>query len=313
MFLARCSAFGCGAAIALEMLGSRQQVNAASAARTIHTYAAADGALRLSDPAVPCRPDERRVRVQLPAQDDPDPECKQDDARLETLKQRLTDLETRDRQGTLRGRRVRAPFEVVTRNGRRVLRIEDHSVTLYTLSGKPVVWIVADNAGGMLQTQSIGGDREVTLSAQGNFARILIKEKDHDRVDLGRRKNGRYGLQVFGASNKLVSYLGQSEAGSGLLLIADANGTEKAEMFVRKQDGAGRIHVTNAAGAIVGIMQASGSENESPFQLSDAAGTAMVEAGVIKTGAGVVRAGPEFRNFGVGLLGIVPSMIMGKP
>ena len=84
-------------------------------------------------------------------------------------------------------------------------------------------------------------------------------------------------------------------------------------MFVRKQDGAGRIHVTNAAGAIVGIMQASGSENESPFQLSDAAGTAMVEAGVIKTGAGVVRAGPEFRNFGVGLLGIVPSMIMGKP
>jgi hypothetical protein len=311
VFLARCSAFGCGAVVALVLIAARQPVNAASAARTIHTCAAADGSLRLSDPATPCQPDERRVRVQIPGQDDQ--ECKSDDARLEKLKQHLNDLETRDRKGTLRGRRVKAPFQVVTRKGLRVLRIEEHNVTFYNLAGKPVVWIVADNSGGMLQTQSINGDREATISAQGNLARILIKEHDKDRIDLGRRKNGRYGLQVFGASDKMVSYLGQSEVGSGLLVISDANGVEKAAMYVRKQDGAGRVHVMNPAGAVVGVMQASGSEGESPFQLSNASGAAMVEAGLIATGAGVVRAGPEFRNFGVGMLGLVPSMVMGKP
>jgi hypothetical protein len=39
----------------------------------------------------------------------------------------------------------------------------------------------------------------------------------------------------------------------------------------------------------------------------------MVEAGVNPNGAGVVRAGPNMRDFGVGLIGLVPSMILGKP
>jgi hypothetical protein len=84
-------------------------------------------------------------------------------------------------------------------------------------------------------------------------------------------------------------------------------------MYIQSPSGAGRLQVANPKGTMVGVMQAAGSEGVSPFQLSDAAGTAMVEAGLTANGAGVVRAGPEFRNFGVGLVGLVPSMIIGKP
>lgn len=310
-FVARCTAFGCGAVVAMVVLASRQPLDAASAARTIHTCAAADSTLRVTDPATPCRPDERRVRVHIPAQ--PDPECKEDTARYDKLKRRLDDLEGRYRAGALRGRRVRAPFEVVTKKGAPLLRIEDQNVVFYNAAGKPVVWIVADNAGAFLQTQSASGDRVATISTQNNLARIVIKEKDKDRIDLGRRANGRYGLQVFGASNQMVSYLGQSEVGSGLLLINDTAGVEKASIFLRSSDRAGRIQVKNPAGKIVGVMQATGSSGESPFNLTDAAGTPMVESGVTQEGFGVVRAGPKFRGYGVGLVGLVPSMIQGKP
>jgi len=308
--LARLSAFGCGALVAMVVLSPRQELVAASS-RTIHTCAAADGTLRLADPATPCQPDERRVRLQIPDKDDP--ECKADDTRREKLEQRLKDLEARDRRGTLRGRRVVAPFDVVTEKGGRLLHIEEQNVTFYNVDQKPVVWIVADQSGGMLHVQSVDGNRTTSVIAQDKRAQLVIREGDHDRVDLGRRNNGRYGLQVFGQGDKVIAYLGQSEAGTGLAAITDSAGTMKASMYIQSPIGAGRLQVANAAGTMVGIMQAGGSGGVSPFQLSDGTGKAMVEAGLTPDGVGVVRAGPEFRGFGVGLVGLVPSMIIGKP
>jgi hypothetical protein len=249
--------------------------------------------------------------VQIP--DKEDPECKADNTRREALERRLRDLEARDRRGTLRGRRVVAPFDVLTEKGGRLLHIEEEEVTFYNADQKPVVWIIADSSGGMMHTTAIDRSRIASIIVQGKQAQLVIREGDHDHIALGRRTNGRYGLQVYGTNDKVIGYLGQSEAGTGMAAVTDAAGTIKASMFIHSATGSGRLEVANEAGTMVAAMQAGGGQGISPFQLSDAAGTAIVEAGVTAEGAGVVRAGPEFRNFGVGIVGLVPSMIIGKP
>ena len=172
-------------------------------------------------------------------------------------------------------------------------------------------WIVADNSGGMLLTQTVAGDRQAMISSQGKRAHVLIKENDQDRIDLGRQNNGRYSLLVSGAQNKVVAGIGQSKAGSGLVLVADAAGAERAKMWVDSPAGGGRVDVANSSSAIVGVISAGAQAGH--LQLTDSGGKPMVEAGVIDSGAGVVRAGPLMRDSGVGLVGLVPSYILGKP
>ena len=304
----RLAAFACGAVAALVVVVSRQDLSAANTA-TVHTCAAGDGTLRLTAAAVPCRPDERRVRIRVRAAEDP--ECKDDNERLEKLERRLKDLEYRDRQGTLRGRRVRAPFEVVTKNGRPLLRIEEQNVAFYNASGKLVVWIETDYSGGYLQAHTAGGDREVRIGAQGPRSHLVIREKGKDRVDLGRRENGRYSLQVYGPQNKMVAGIGQSAAGSGIMVIGDAAGTTKVLMSIHKLgDGGTQLQVANAAGGMVGTMSAAGGGGQ--LQLTNAAGTSMVEAGLTEANVGVVRTLPGNCHFGVGIVGVIPNCIVGR-
>lgn len=306
--LARLSAFACGAVVALVVLVSRHELRAANAV-TIHTCAAADGTLRLTRAGTPCAPEERRVRIKVRPPEDP--ECKDDQERLQTLESRLKDLEYRDRQGRLRGRRVRAPFEVVTKRGGRLLRIEEQNVAFYNASEKLVAWIETDSSGGHLQVHTAAAEREVMIRAQGPRSHLMVRENGQERIDLGRRENGRYSLQVFGPQNKMVTGIGQSLAGSGIVVIADAAGTEKASIFINKlSDGGTRLQVANAAGAMVGTMSAAAGGGQ--LQLANAAGHAMVEAGLTTANVGVVRVLPGNCHSGIGILGLVPDCIVGR-
>ena len=305
---ARLAVFVGGAAMAFMALASLQKLQAASAG-TVHTCAAADGKLRMTAANLPCQPEERRVRLQL---FDPEtPQRKDEDNGIDRLKKRLNDLETRQRLGTLRGRRAYAPFKIVRKSGTGVwplVTIEEQNVTFYNKNEKPIAWIVADQSGGLLLTQTDSGNREATIGAQDKIARVLLTENGQHRIDAGRRSNGRYGMQVY-SGNKMVAYLGQSAVGSGFAMINDTAGNQRASMFVDK--GEGHLQVWNTAGKAVGTLSAG--TRSGLLYLTDGGGTPMVEAGVNPDGAGVVRAGPNFRNFGVGIVGLTPSMIIGKP
>ena len=304
---ARVSAFGCGVIVALVLV-SRQDLGAAPSA-TIATCAAADGTLRVTEPNVPCQPEERRVRLQLLGP--PDPECKADEGRVERLERRLKDLEARDRRGTMRGRRAFAPFEVITKQDGRLLRIEEENVTFYNHTGKAVVSIATDTAGSLLQTQSASGDRQATIAALDRRAHLVISEQGNDRIDLGRRANGQYSLQVFGPQKKQMVGFGQSTAGSGVAQIADLAGTVKVSTYIMKNDAnRAQIEVMNNAGTVVGAMSAGSAAGQ--LQITDAAGTSMVEAGLTEGNVGVVRTLPGTCHFGVGILGLVPNCIVGK-
>ena len=307
----RLSIFGFGAVIAFVAVVAIEDVHAATIIY-VHTCADVDNTLRVTEPNMPCAPEQRRVRLQLIREESDD--CKEDDGRVEKLERRLRDLEARDRRGTMRGRRVHAPFDVVMRKGdgySKLLHIEQQNVEFYNGDQRPVAWIRADINGGLLVTESINGDRTALIEAKGKVAHAMIKENNKERVVLGRRENGRYSLQIFGAQNKLVAGIGQSKSGSGLVAVADAAGMQKATMFVDPERDSGRLEVANSSGGIVGTMAA---RPEAGFlQLKDSAGTAMVYAGINGNGAGVVNTGPDMRGFGVGLVGLVPSMILGKP
>jgi hypothetical protein len=229
---------------------------------------------------------------------------------MQKLERRLKDLEYRDSMGTLRGRRVHAPFEVVTKQDGRVMRIEEQNVTFYNQDAKPVVWIETDSFGGLLQTQTATGDREATIAAQGARSHLVIREKDEDRIDLGRRGNGYYSLQVYGPGNKMVAGLGQSSIGSGIMLIADAAGTTKVKMSFEQTRAGSVMSVANTAGVEVGTMSAA--FGGGILQLTNAAGLSMVEAGLTEANVGVVRTLPGKCQFGIGILGLVPNCVVGK-
>ena len=302
------SPFACGAVVALVVIVSRQDLSAAKIIM-VPTCTAADGTLRLADAGVPCAPEERRIRIKVRIPDDP--ECKEDNQRLQRLESRLKDLEYRKRMGTLSGRKVRAPFQVVTKEKKqRLLRIEEQNVTFYNHDQKPVVWIQTDDSGGMLHAQTAAGDREVMLRAQGRRSHLLIKEKGNDRVDLGRRANGGYSLQVYGPQNSVVAGIGQSRIGTGILAIGDAAGVDKVRISIDATSGLGSmLVVANAAGTVVGSMSAAAGGGT--LVLTDSGGNSMVEAG-LTDGVGVVRTLPGKCHFGIGILGLVPNCIIGK-
>lgn len=299
-------AFACGAAVAIAALVSWQDVRAQSK-RYLHACTVADGTLHVTPPAVPCQPGERRVRIPLPEEKEPE-ECKEDE-RAAKLERRIADLES---EGGARHRRVRAPFEVeiaVFGQKRTLLRIDESGVTFSNRDGKPVVVVLADDTGGMIQTQSSSGARESEIRALDKRAHLLLKESGHERIDMGRSSNGRYGLEVFGRQNKVIAYFGQSAEGQGFAQVNGVDGTRKASMFVH--DGSGHLEVWNAAGKMVGLLT-TGVSGAGQFHLMDGSGKTMVEAGVNGNGQGVVRTGPKLRQFGAGLVGLPPSMILGN-
>jgi hypothetical protein len=312
--IAMLPALVCGAAAAFLTLALLQDVRAqAPAARGIEACADDDGTLRLTEPTVPCKPGQRRMRLSEP-KIEKEQTCEQDQARAEGLERRVKDLEYRDRRGFLRGTKVIAPFEVVTKAGKRILYIEEANVTFSNLAGKPVVWILADDSGGNLLTQSADGSVSASIGALEKRAGVVLQEQDRDRIDLGRRSNGRYGLQVISPEGHVIAYVGQSAAGSGLAMVADTAGTPKASMFLPTIGSggiAGQVMVSNAQGKDVAFL-ATGQGGAGLLQLTDSSGNLMVEAGVTKEGRGVVRTGPGMWNSGVGIVGLAPSFIIGK-
>jgi hypothetical protein len=151
----------------------------------------------------------------------------------------------------------------------------------------------------------------VTIAAQDTRSHLAVKETGIVRVDVGRRTNGRYSAQFFGANEKQVAGLGQSEAGSGILLIGDGAGTTKVSMHINKlTNGGTRVEVANAPGDVVGWMSAAAGGGQLRILNSD--GVVKAEAGLTVDDVGVVRTFPGNCHSGVGIVGVIPDCIVGR-
>jgi hypothetical protein len=295
------------AAIAFLLYGT---VSAQENKKVIVACADADGTMRLNDPPGPCRPGERRLVLKVPELEDPKKD-EPKDAKVAELDKRLRALEGRNQRGRLQSNRVTAPFEVVDESGKRVFYVDVGMVQSYNASGTVVARIVANDHGGYFEGRSATSSISAAIGSSGQRVGVILQENDRRRVSLGRNEQGRYGLRVFGATEKMVAGLGESAVGTGAGLVADADGTVKARMY-STQTGAGMIEVLNGQGKGVATLSGAGLNGAGLLQLTNAAGTVMVEAGVSKDGIGVVRAGPAGFNSGVGFVGLPASFIQGR-
>jgi hypothetical protein len=272
----------------------------------------AEGTMRLHASPGPCRPGERRIVLKTPELEDPKKDEPKDDKKVADLDQRLKDLEERNARGRLLGSRVTAPFEVVNEAGKRVFYVEEGYVRAYNASGAMVARIVANEHGGFFEGRSATSGVVAAIGSSDQQVGVVLNENDKRRLRLGVNDKGSYGLRIYNTSDKMVAGIGQSQAGPGIAMVADAEGNLKARMYTLPS-GAGIVEAVNGQGIGVATMSAAGADGAGLLQLTTAAGTVMVEAGVLKgAGIGVVRAGPAGFNSGVGFVGLPGSFIQGK-
>lgn len=236
-----------------------------------------------------------------------------DDRKLRELEQRVKDLEERAKLGRLLGSRVYAPFEVINEAGYQVLEVKDGIVKFNNASGAPAARVVMSENGGFFQGVSATAKITATIGASGAKASVFVTENDQHRIDLGRNDQGRYGLRVYDKGGKPLAGIGQASGGpgDGVVTVGDAQGNQRAAMYVSPDGGGGMLQVLNAAGQPVGALYASKSGN-GRLELFNNAGLVMVQAGVNEYNVGVVRAGPAGFHPGVGILGLPGSFIAGK-
>jgi hypothetical protein len=234
-----------------------------------------------------------------------------DRARIATLEERIRNLEESANRGEL-GNKVKAPFEVTDRDGKRILRVtEERKVELYNGDGKIVAGLVASESGGRFVALSSRNDLTAGIGAFEKYAGMRVNENGSARIDLGRDdEKGTYRLKVFAPGDALVAAVGQSAAGTGIAIVGDTAGTIKASMLLAESKR-GTIRIENSNG--LPLAELTEGAHGGLLQITNSSGEPMVDAGVEPGGFGVVRAGPAAFKSGFGLLGLPGSYIAGKP
>jgi hypothetical protein len=303
-------AFVCGVMSAVVALALFVDVNAQpTAPEEVDVCADAEGTLRLTEPLMPCKPGERRLRLKQPdIEVDKENESSAKE-RVAELEKRLVELEKRRDAGKLVGSKAVAPFEVVDNADQRIFVVDQGRAVLYS-GGTVVARLVANESGGYLETRSATANLGATIGVSGNRASVLVAENGRDRIDLGRNDKGNYGLRVYEPGGHMIAGIGQAFTGSGVAMVADTSGAERARIYVQP-NGGGIIEIANAQGTGVATLSA-GAQGSGLLQLSNNSGKVMVEAGVTQEGVGLVRAGPSGFPPGAGLIGLPGSFIIGK-
>lgn len=165
----------------------------------------------------------------------------------------------------------------------------------------------ANNQAGWLRVMSVGAAKPIfTVTDAGEGTTT-------GRVHVGRGGESNYGMWVRGNDGKIAAAIGEAKTGGGVVSVRDPSGRPRADLF-----GQGGVALYNTSGKEVVTLNLRSDNTESGllqlrglFQLFDAAGQTMVEAGTSPKGVGVVRVGPMAKCVPQGDLR-VPDCIMGR-
>ncbi len=234
--------------------------------------------------------------------------------RLAQLEERVRNLEDAASHTGIGRQRVTAPFEVVDRTGKTILKVIDtpkRQLELYNEGGAKVAAIEASDDGGRF-VAAASNQRQVTaLVAWETFSGVVSNEDDKRRLELGRGDKGNYRLLFLNSEGVRVAGLGQmTDTGAGNAFVRSPKGGA-AELIIDAK-GAAQINVLNPKGLAIAQLRQT-ADGTGALTLTSASGEPMVDAGVISGSFGVVRAGPAAFKSGVGLLGLPGSYIAGKP
>jgi hypothetical protein len=309
-------ASGCATAAFAAWLGAELRAQAAAdpAAGLLHACASADGVLHSAPVRAACPPGQQSLLFQKavppPPDGQPNPPSKDTTAdRIKSLEQRVAALERDAATGMTH--RVAAPFEVVDKDGRRVILVgDDHTVRLYDLKGVDVVRLEANVTGGELVARN-GTGTGVIVGASSTDAGLKVVEGGGAvvRTDLGRSaETGNYRLLFFGADGQhRVAGIGESGLAAGLAFVSETNGRIRAQMVASASGG--EISVSNKDRPVASLTE--GKTGGGLLEIGNSGGERMVVAGVQPGGFGAVQAGPASFMQAAGL-GLPGSYIAGK-
>jgi hypothetical protein len=321
------TAFACGAAAIVMMRGLIVDVGAQGEKdEPLIVCANGEGVMRVIDPEGSCASGERKIPLRLPKVELPCEKAREPD--IAALQRRVAELEGRADERLL-DRTAMAPFEVVNEAGIVVFSVKapspgDHvgATEIFNETGGRVAVIAANAEGGSVSvmsgvSQPFTGDIDgpavsANLHTFGDYADLSLTVVTQKKLEFGRRGNGRYGLRIFGGPEKVVAGFGESEGGSGIALVADAAGNPRAAINVITESGSGVARIIDTAGKEVATLSGAGVAGSGLLQLRNNAETVMVEAGVLDTGIGVVRAGPGAFQHGKMFTGLPASWIEGR-
>jgi hypothetical protein len=116
-----------------------------------------------------------------------------------------------------------------------------------------------------------------------------MTEGGQRRADFGRQPAGNYSLRVLGPTGGPEAAIGESQAGTGALVIGDPLGRLRAVMTV--VEGKGSVRIQNAQGEAV-LALTEGATGGGLLTIGDKSSEPMVKFGVNQDRYGVVLAGP---------------------
>lgn len=249
---------------------------------------APDGVLHAPGSGGTCAPGQTPVPLQSPmtaactsdpwsgTNDDCDPSPPASDDTLDAIDFRLEQL-------------TRRPlFEVVDSDSRPIFQVSPGKAVVSNADGDRAVELHSRQAGGDLLVRNALG-AEVALSVSGARAGLVMTENGVKRVEFGKQLAGNVSLRLLHGP-AVVAAIGESQAKSGALVVADPIGTPRAQMIV-DDDNKGLVAIRNGQGTPV-IAMTEGATGGGLLLVGDAAGTPMVKFGVNEDRYGVVLAGP---------------------
>lgn len=183
------------------------------------------------------------------------------------------------------------------------------AVAVSDAAGKPIVKIDAtdkDSRGMQVFGASGSVATSLTAGAQGGMLRMRNPAGAAVAGLFANDSGGGLALTGQNGGNSALS-LSVAAAGGRVQVFPLGGGSAQAELI--SSGTGGRVSVYNSSGSSAGMLQST-STGAGRLELG-LAGQIMVEAGVLPTGVGVVRAGPTVGGpTGAGLA--IPSVIMGK-
>jgi len=164
-----------------------------------------------------------------------------------------------------------APFQVIGKDHKPIFEVRSdgtvNEARVFAPSGNPVASMGATQNGGYFEVEAT--DRTTArMGSEGAWAGLRFEHvgfvntgsgtaqrtMDITDLDLGRAPAGNYALKFPTQAGDLIAGIGESKAGSGLLVIGDSGGKKVASMFVG-QGNKGMIAVfAPGTGSAVAVM-----------------------------------------------------------
>jgi hypothetical protein len=196
----------------------------------------------------------------------------------------LADL--RRRVGSLK----KSPLFTVVDRGVPIFAVKPGSVVVYNGGGNAVAEMRATEEGGFFAGRSRDGDLAAIVGVSEPHAGLRITEGDVPRADLGKQEAANYSLRIASPAGGLIAGLGESQAGTGAIVVADQQSRVRASMTLN--EGRGAFSTYTVGGAALASLRES-QAGAGLFALGTAEGREAVKMTVNDNRYGVALAGPQ--------------------